>query len=60
MKIIFEKKKPGLWANIHAKKERGEKPAKPGDESYPDKEQWDKLTKEELYVYKLLKTGGNK
>ena len=38
--------KPGLWANIHAKKARGEKAAKPGDEDYPDKEQWDKLSKE--------------
>lgn len=38
--------KPGLWANIHAKKARGEKAAKPGDEAYPDKEQWDKLSKE--------------
>jgi len=37
--------KPGLWANIHAKKARGEKPAKPGSEAYPDKEQWKKLTK---------------
>ncbi len=37
----------GLWANIHAKKERGESPAKPGDEDYPDKKQWDKLTEEE-------------
>jgi hypothetical protein len=36
----------GLWANIHAKKERGESPAKPGDEDYPDKKQWNKLTKE--------------
>jgi hypothetical protein len=48
MKIIFEKKKKGLWANIHAKRERGEKAAKPGDEAYPDKKQWDKLTKEEI------------
>ena len=37
----------GLWANIRAKKERGESPAKPGDEDYPDKKQWNKLTKEE-------------
>lgn len=44
-KKINEKSK-GLWANIHAKKERGEAPAKPGDEDYPDKKQWNKLTKE--------------
>jgi hypothetical protein len=37
----------GLWANIHAKRKRGEKPAKPGDEDYPDKESWDELTEEE-------------
>ena len=37
----------GLWANIHAKKERGEPPAKSNDKDYPDKKQWDKLTKEE-------------
>lgn len=36
----------GLWANIQAKRERGESPAKPGSEDYPDKKQWDKLTKE--------------
>lgn len=28
----------GLWANIHAKRKRGERPAKPGDKDYPSKE----------------------
>ena len=28
-------KKRGLWANIHAKRKRGEKPAKPGEKGYP-------------------------
>ena len=37
--------RPGLWANIRAKKARGEQTAKPGSEDYPDKKQWDKLTK---------------
>lgn len=37
----------GLWDNIHAKRERGESPAKPNDKDYPDKKQWDKLTNEE-------------
>jgi len=37
----------GLWANIKAKQERGEKPAKSGDDDYPDKKQWDKLTNED-------------
>jgi hypothetical protein len=36
MQQIDEKKKlPGLWANIHAKRKRGESPAKPGDKDYP-------------------------
>ena len=39
-----EAKKDGLWDNIRKKRERGEKPAKPGDDDYPDKKQWDKLT----------------
>lgn len=37
--------KPGLWANIHAKRKRGEKPAKPGDKDYPDAKSWKKTTK---------------
>lgn len=45
LKIAAEKK-PGLWANIRAKRNRGEPAAKPGDKDYPDKEQWDKLTEE--------------
>jgi hypothetical protein len=39
-------KRPGLWANIRAKRARGENPAKPGDKDYPDKGQWDKLSKQ--------------
>lgn len=38
--FLQEKKKKGLWANIEAKRKRGEKPAKPGDEDYPDEEAW--------------------
>ena len=38
----------GLWANIRAKKARGEKTAKPGDDDYPDKKNWDDNTKEEV------------
>ena len=30
-----ENKRPGLWANMHAKKKRGEAPAKKGDKDYP-------------------------
>tara|TARA_Y100000361_G_scaffold152365_1_gene171651 strand:- start:211 stop:1527 length:1317 start_codon:yes stop_codon:yes gene_type:complete len=44
---LSEKKKgPGLWANIHAKRKRGEKPAKPGDEDYPDEKAWKDNTEE--------------
>jgi len=44
---FVEEKKKGLWANIHAKRKRGESPAKPGDEDYPDKKSWDKASKSE-------------
>ena len=37
---IDEKK--GLYANIHAKRERGESPAKPGDDDYPAKDAFKK------------------
>ena len=30
-------KKKGLWANIHAKRERGEAPAKKGEKGYPSR-----------------------
>lgn len=43
---VMEKNK-GLWANIHAKRNRGGKPAKPGDDAYPDSKTWKKLTKED-------------
>jgi len=32
---VQEGKKKGLWDNIHAKRKRGEKPAKKGDKDYP-------------------------
>lgn len=41
-------KKPGLWANIHAKRKRGEKPAKPADKDYPDSKSWNKTVKSSL------------
>lgn len=43
--------KPGLWANIRAKKKRGEPTAKPGDKDYPDKEQWSELTKQAVAAW---------
>ena len=35
LKDILNEKSKGLWHNIHAKRKRGEAPAKPGDEDYP-------------------------
>ena len=43
----------GLWANIHAKRARGEKPSKPGDEDYPDKKSWNKAVKSESFSEEL-------
>lgn len=42
---IKEAAERGLWANIHAKRKRGEAPAKPGDKDYPDKKSWNKTVK---------------
>ena len=40
-----EEAKKGLYANIHAKRKRGEAPAKPGDEDYPAKDAFKKAAK---------------
>lgn len=57
-KTLLNEESKGLWANIHNKKKRGEKPAKLSDDSYPDKKQWDRLTKEsessEDKLYKMM------
>lgn len=37
--------KRGLWDNIHAKRKRGEKPARPGDSDYPSASSWKKTVK---------------
>ena len=42
---VSEGKKKGLYANIHAKRKRGESPAKPGDEDYPAKDAFKKAAK---------------
>ena len=34
--IIKEKKRPGLWANINAKKKRGEKPSHGNSNAHKD------------------------
>tara|TARA_Y100001938_G_C8100692_1_gene441479 strand:- start:8882 stop:9718 length:837 start_codon:yes stop_codon:yes gene_type:complete len=44
--LIQEKKQKGLWDNIHAKRKRGEKPAKPGEKGYPSKKSWEETTNE--------------
>jgi len=38
--------KNGLWDNIHAKRKRGERAAKPGEKGYPSKKSWDETTNE--------------
>lgn len=40
----------GLWANIHAKRKRGEPPAKPGDKDFPSKEAIKSAQKEEVEI----------
>lgn len=54
----------GLWANIHAKRERGESPANPGDKDYPKKDAWEKAEKSSKnenneYVEDNEQEGGN-
>jgi len=44
----IDEESKGLWYNIAKKKAEGRPAAKPGDEDYPDKKQWDKLTKENM------------
>ena len=45
--------KKGLWANMHAKRKRGESPAKPGDKDYPtDKALKDSAAKMKRSEYK--------
>ena len=54
-----EEGKKGLYANIHAKRKRGESPAKPGDEDYPAKDAFKKAAKtakkEEVEVDESMK-----
>ena len=54
---IEEKK--GLYANIHAKRERGERPARPGEEDYPAKDAFKKAArtakKEEVEIEEGMK-----
>lgn len=56
-KIASEKQagKRGLWDNIHAKRKRGEKPAKPGEKDYPDSKSWSKTVKAGSAIQVLAK-----
>ena len=55
----LEEGKKGLYANIHAKRARGESPAKPGDKDYPAKDAFKKAAKtakkEEVEVDESMK-----
>ena len=44
----FVKEKRGLWDNVWAKRKRGEKPAKPGDEDYPDDDAFDDASEDKV------------
>ena len=45
--IKEELEESNLFQNIRAKRARGETPAKPGDEDYPDEKSWKKATMDE-------------
>jgi len=46
-------KKKGLWANIHAKRKRGERPARPGEKGYPKTLDIEEAKKDtDMYTYK--------
>lgn len=53
----LSEKKKGLWDNIHAKRKRGEKPAKKGDKDYPETLNVEevKLTEKERVLAELYK-----
>jgi len=49
--VLGEKKKPGLWANIRAKKARGEKPAHKNSNAHKDAvKAGEKINKEGLWA----------
>lgn len=43
-----KKGKRGLRTNVHARRERGQRPHRPGEKGYPDEKTWEKLKKESL------------
>jgi SNF2 family DNA or RNA helicase len=52
--LKYAAERPGLWANIRAKRARGEKAARPGEKGYPDKEQWKRLTAKKAELLNVL------
>ncbi len=49
--------KSGLYANIHAKRKRGEAPAKPGSSDYPDKDAFKKSERTAKEEFELTQEG---
>jgi hypothetical protein len=49
--------KRGLYANIHAKRKRGEVPAKPGSSDYPDKDAFKKSERTAKEEFELTQEG---
>lgn len=57
--VLEKEAKRGLWDNVHAKRKRGEKPAKKGDKDYPDEKSWKKTTKQaNLTALRAMLQGG--
>ena len=54
LKQILAEKGKGMWANIHAKRKRGEAPAKKGDPDRPDAKSWKDNTDESIAEYELF------
>ena len=49
--------KRGLYANIHAKRKRGEAPTKPGSSDYPDKDAFKKSERTAKEEFELTQEG---
>ena len=58
--VLEKAAKRGLWDNVHAKRKRGEKPAKKGDKDYPDEKSWKKTTKEAIDAVQKARNAASK
>lgn len=54
----LEEKNKGLWANVAAKKKRGEKPAKKGDKNYPDEKAYKSATEKNEVDEAMVQVAG--